>query len=431
MSAPRGAWLTRQCAAYAGVLRSGPFATLAGSAMLSTAANTLIGLLLVVYVYDRSGSSGLAVGVLFVVNFLPNLVVAPLCSGIADRVNRRVVLAGCDAVRVLLCLLLLVNWPIPVLLLLAFCATSASAVSKPARYALVPRLCPPDRLVSANALLMMGGTAAILLSGLLAAVALSSLGRGGFLLAAGCALGAALLSACYPRVGTGSEHEQPAPDVGDVVAAGRGRLRRGLAHVTRHPLLRMLTITTTLLWLGLGAQESLLIVFVDRALDEPSSTYPLLVTLGAVGGLVGTAATPLLATDRRSTLRAFGTSLVLAGGVFAVFAYAATGALSAFVLFGLFSLAYAVANVLDEYLEQDLTPDGLRATVIAAIGSIGTAGYLVGGALGAPLADAVGARPVAAVIAVVILVAGALSLALMRDPTPAPQPARVAQEARS
>jgi MFS family permease len=168
--------------------------------------------------------------------------------------------------------------------------------------------------------------------------------------------------------------------------------------------------------------ESLLVVFVDRALHQPPATYGLVVTAGAAGALAGTVATPMLSRSRQAALRAFSVSLLAAGGTFAVFGLLAAGLFAGMALFAAFSAAYSISNTLDEYLEQVLTPDHLRGRMIATIGAIGTAGYLIGIALGGPLTEVVDVRLVSIGTGIVIALAGVLGLAWMREPAP-PEPA--------
>jgi MFS family permease len=208
--------LADQARQYRAVLGTGPFATMFASAVLASVASYVVGVMLTIHVYRESGSSGLAVGALLLVRFLPNLVVAPLCGGLADRFNRRAVILACDAGRALLCLVLLWQWPVGVLMALAFAVTSLAAIAKPARYALVPRLCEPDQLVAANALLLIAATVAELISGALATVLVASLGRGAFAVAAVLALLAGLASAAYMSTGApeGPSPPDPTPETG-------------------------------------------------------------------------------------------------------------------------------------------------------------------------------------------------------------------------
>lgn len=402
---------------------------LAGSLMGSLAV-VVINLLLTIHVYRVTGSSPTAVSALFVITFMPNLVVAPLCSGIADRWNRRLLLGVFGLARALLCALLLVNWQLPILLLLAFAITSISAITKPARYALVAQLTTGSERVAFNSLLMIVGTSAGIVGGAVSALLTSTVGREVFVVMAFIsALGGVLDMVRFREAGSPvccqpssltriSEDEDEVTPTESLSSMQRLRLGRRLidgwrlVHYT--PALFALTVATTILWFGLGVQEPLLVVFVDRVLAAPDATYPLLTTVGAVGGLLGAATATPLASDLSAAARSFSISLLLAGICFVLFAMSNGSPIVAFVTFFLFNATYGVSNVIDEYLEQELSPDHLRATVIAAIGAVGTLGYLLGGGLAGFVVASLGAENTAAGIGVAIAAAGVYSLLKLR-----------------
>ncbi len=401
---------------------------LAGS-LLGSLAVVIINLLLTLYVYRTTGSSPAAVSALFVITFMPNLVVAPLCSGLADRWNRRLLLGACGLARGLLCVLLLFSWQLPILLLLAFGITSISAISKPARYALVAQLTTGAERVAVNSLLMIVGTSAGIVGGGVSAFLASVASREVFAVMA-------LISAIGGLLDMVRFRQAPAPvfkqhsstltcnsDDGPLPTEGQSsrqspplfrRLADGWRLVRYTPALFALTVATTILWFGLGVQEPLLVVFVDHVLAAPDSTYPLLATVGSVGGLLGAVAATPLASSPSAAARSFSMSLLLAGICFVAFASSNSSIAIAFVTFFLFNSTYGVSNVIDEYLEQELSPDYLRATVISAIGAIGTLGYLLGGGLAGFAVSSLGAEVTATGIGVVIVAAGIYGLLKLR-----------------
>ncbi|WP_103064278.1 MFS transporter [Actinomyces qiguomingii] len=400
---------------------------LAGS-LLGSLAVVVINLLLTIHVYRDTGSSPLAVSALFVITFLPNLVVAPLCSGLADRWNRRLLLGVCGLVRALLCALLTANWSLPILLLLAFAITSISAITKPARYALVAQLTTGPLRVAVNSMLMIVTTFAGIVGGGVLAFLTHVAGREVFgIMALISALGGLLdmvrfrsapapiyqeslslmRNADHDHVLNGESASESRPRLGQ-------RLADGWRLVRFTPALFTLTVSTTLLWFGLGVQEPLLVVFVDRVLAAPDATYALLATIGSVGGLVGAGTATPLAGDTSAAARNFSVSLVLAGLCFVVFAASNGSVIVAFIAFFLFNATYGVSNVIDEYLEQELSPDHLRATVISAIGAVGTLGYLLGGGFTGLAVNRLGPVSTAAGVGLVITCSGVYALLRLR-----------------
>ncbi|WP_147681112.1 MFS transporter [Actinomyces ruminicola] len=402
--------------------------SLLAGALLGSLAVVVINLLLTIHVYRYTDSSPLAVSALFVITFLPNLVIAPLCSGLADRWNRRLLLGVCGLVRALLCALLIANWSLPILLLLAFAITSVSAITKPARYALVAQLTTGPLRVALNSMLMIVTTFAGIVGGGFLALLTHVVGREVFgVMALISALGGLLDMVRFRRVPTPIYQDSPSlmrnannDDVlnGKAALSQRPRLGQRLVDGWRlvrfTPALFALTVSTTLLWFGLGVQEPLLVVFVDRVLAAPDATYALLATIGSVGGLVGAGAATPLAGDTSAAARNFSVSLVLAGLCFVMFAASNGSIIIAFVAFFLFNATYGVSNVIDEYLEQEMSPDHLRATVISAIGAVGTLGYLLGGGSTGLAVNSIGPVATAVGIGLVITCAGIYALFQLR-----------------
>lgn len=397
---------------------------LAGS-FFGSLSMVVINLLLTIHVYRETGSSPAAISVLFVITFLPNLVIAPLFSGLADRWNRRLLLGFCGLIRSLLCVLFLAQWALPMLLILSFFVTSVSAISKPARYALVGQITTGSEGVAVNSLLMIAATTAGIAGGGLSAFLAHTGGREVFaLMAVISAFGGILDTVRFrqapapvsPQIGISRKNNDS--DASRISSASetneklttKMRLINGWRFVYHNPALLALAISTTLLWFGLGVQEPLLLVFVDRVLAAPDSTYPLLSTIGSIGGLIGAITATPLAQNLLAAARSFAISLVFAGGIFCIFAMSNGSSTIAFVTFFLFNVSYGVSNVIDEYLEQELSPDHLRATIISAIGAIGTFGYLLGGSLAGFMASRLGAASTAAGVGLVIAIAGVFAV---------------------
>jgi len=429
------------------VLRRWDLSSLVAGSFIGSLASVVVNLMLTIHVYQATGSSAIAVSALFVITFLPNLLIAPLCSGLADRWNRRLLLGACGLSRAALCALLLAAWPLPVLLVLAFSITSVNAIAKPARYALAAQLVTGQQRVALNSLLMIMATSAGVIGGAVTGLLTSVSGRAVFGVMAALSVVGALLDMVRfrdapaplymaPDTGAGADRATTAdpgprgpglgavgdgPGHGEAPPAARGpslpqRLLAGWRLVRYTPALLALTVATTLLWFGLGVQEPLLVVFVDRVLEAPPATYAYLATVGSIGGLLGAAIATPLAANPPMAARSFSVGLILAGLCFVAFAASGGSVAIAFLLFFAFSASYGVSNVIDEYLEQEMSPDHLRATVISTIGAIGTAGYLLGGALTGFAASTIGAAATAAGVGGVIVVAGVYALLTMRLP---------------
>ncbi len=104
---------------------------------------------------DRLTGSPLALGLVFLTKSLPFALAAPIAGLVADRFDRRRLMIGCDLVRALVVLgLLLVREPDDVVWIYVLGALQmlASAVFIPARSASIPNVTSERELLTANAL---------------------------------------------------------------------------------------------------------------------------------------------------------------------------------------------------------------------------------------------------------------------------------------
>src|SRR6201994_541284 len=113
----------------------------------SGAANTALTL----YVQQSRGT-GTAVAVFLIASQAPRLL-GPLAGGVADRVDLRNLLIGCDLGQAVLYGLIATLPSFGLLIALTALATVLQTSYGPARTAIVPNLVEPDELIPANALI--------------------------------------------------------------------------------------------------------------------------------------------------------------------------------------------------------------------------------------------------------------------------------------
>ena len=373
--------------------------TLVLGTLFGSVSSTASIVILTVYVYASYDSSPYAVSALFVIGFLPNLLIAPLASALTERRNPRITLGLLGIIRSIVMLLPAVGVDGHWYFAIAFSITATNSVSKPCRYALAPLLASGRHLVALNSLFMMMTTVAGVASG--SVVRLADILGGSLLFviltlvsAMGAGFDAAYVHNSFVhRASTSNlstEKIALSTDIGKDVSEVYDstiksdeygllkRLRAGRYLIFNTPPLFALTISTFLLWVCLGVQEPLLIVFVDKALHASHATYGYMISIGSLGGVFGALFSVMVGKSVSRAIHSFSCGMLLAGASFLVFAVSGDNRMFAFVSFFIFSVSYGVSNVFDEYLEQELSPAGLRATVISIIGAIGTLGYLLG-----------------------------------------------------
>src|SRR3954469_22605644 len=110
---------------------------------------------LIVYVYDRTGSTAL-IAATTACGWIPRLLLSTYAGGLADRYERTRVMAlsalSCLAVTVVLAGVVLADGPIPVVLALHALIAIGNTAYAPAARAVVPEAASEDDLAAANAL---------------------------------------------------------------------------------------------------------------------------------------------------------------------------------------------------------------------------------------------------------------------------------------
>ncbi|WP_116206427.1 MFS transporter, partial [Amycolatopsis circi] len=142
------------------------FARLWVSAFFGETAEWMLQVALPVYLFVRTGSA-VTTALSIVLGLLPAVLLSPIAGVVADRWDRRVVLAAVCAGQALVVLPLLIGAELPVAAVYAVMAAQAglASVFEPARSALVPELVGVEDVTSANGLMSVNGSVARLAGG--------------------------------------------------------------------------------------------------------------------------------------------------------------------------------------------------------------------------------------------------------------------------
>lgn len=349
---------------------------------------------------------------------LPFVLMAIPAGLLADRISRRRLMAGAEALRAaaLLAILILIGLhrlTLPLLALTGFVAVCGTVVYSVAAPALVPSLVSPQQLPAANARIELARTIAFASGPALGGFLVGWLGAApAFAFAAALSvIAVVLLSGLYEPQRTAASRHHPLHEI-----------REGAAFVRQHPLLRPVFITQ---FIFNTAWFLLLAIFVPYAVHRLGlSAFGVGVTLAMFG--VGMVIGALLATRVMQRL-AFGTVIALGPvvGFIAAVVMALTSIIPSAWLAGLGFFLLGVGPILwvisTTTLRQSVTPPSLLGRV-SAINILSYGARPLGSALGAIVGGLYGAEAclylsvaIFAAQALVILISPAVSLARQPD----------------
>ncbi|MFE2293197.1 MFS transporter [Streptomyces sp. NPDC059452] len=407
-----------------------PFHRLWASTAASNAGDgitrTLLPLLVVAHHPDPVAVAGLTA-----VNMLPWLLFALPVGVLVDRMDRRRIVLGSNAVRAAAlagaALVLAQDRPLVLLYALAFMLGIAETLADTAAPAMLPRLVEERHLERANgrlsaAQIVLGEMAGPPLAGLLAGLAAAAaLATGGALYA----LAALLLVSLVPLAGTGRAGPRPggtnpaqAPGDGPGGAVkDRGGvlqdIREGIRFVLRHRTLRLTLAASALCGLVFSATFSMLVLLSDRTLGLSGTGYGLLMAAGSLGAVVGSWLVPR-AADRLSTVRLARWSLTASGVAYVLLGAAPNAVLAGVALAanGVFIMGW---NIPVLSLRQRLTPENLQGRVMSVSRLCSWGTMPVGALLGGLLAEVLSVPAVFVVCGAVLTAGALLLLAPLRD----------------
>jgi MFS family permease len=378
-------------------------------------------------------ASTFQVGLLTTAGFAPFLLIGLPAGVWVDRVRRKPVMIAADVTRTLVLASIPVAYGLGALTLaqlylVAFIHGVAAVFFDVAYFSLVPGLVGREHVVEANAKLqasvsvaeVSGPAAAGFLIGLLSAPVA--------FLADAASFAASALSLLIIR------DQEPAPE-----RAQRRHLRAemadGLRFVVRQPILRMTTGCSATANLFVSALLAVSVVFLVRQVHVGAGTIGVLMSLGAIGGLVGALSCGVL---RRwiGSARLIWLSLVVTSPFALLIPLTAPGAGLVSFAAGDIAITFGatVYTVQQASFRQLLTPHRLLGRMNATIRFITWATIPLGGLLGGALGSWLGNRAALWACAIGICLAPIWLLAsplrwmrdtesIPADPDLAPEPA--------
>lgn len=368
---------------------------------------------LIYWVFKASGDSPLMLALSFIATTAPQLLMGPVAGVLVDRWERRRVMVWSDVVRGGCSLLLVVtvlSGEYLYALAVVFLAESAAQFFGPARGALLPRVVGQEHLVQANSLSQTTRSLLQISSPALGTVVFSLLGpMVAFALDALTFFLSALLIATIRVSG-----EPGAAQTSDFL----GELKAGLQYVWQNQVIRVMMIALTVLFMGAGAINSLLVFLVKKSLGLPEEMVAYASTAMPVGWMLSAMAIGGLARRVRRPPLLVAAGLGVAGLAMAIIAVAPD--LVWLVVGNLFiGLANALLNTGLPVTIQSLVPDNLRGRVFGALGTFPVAAMLISAGAAGVLAQGMDPRLIVGAAAVGAGVATAVAWLGLRGPQPA------------
>jgi Na+/melibiose symporter-like transporter len=414
-----------------------------------------IGLMYRVFVLTNST---IVSAILMLSSFVPQLLLGSVAGVFVDRWDRRRTMVVSNlllAVGLLPLLLVHDASRVWIVFVVVFVESTIAQFFVPAEQALLPRLVPDDRLVTANALngqtrdlsrligsaiggvvAAVGGIIAVTLvdaaSFLVCAAMIAGLRTSGRvdaphpLAAAGHGVDASYGQGAEASHGHGSDPggaEQPAVAAAHRLTALRDEWLDGLRLVAHHRVLRLLAIFLLVTSTGEGIMSTLFAPFVQKVLHGSSQAFGVVVAVQAVGGIVGGLVAAAIG-HRVSAARLLGVAAVVFGAIdLAIFLYPLGYVAVWPAVVGMVAVGLPAALMLAGFMTlfQRTTVDSHRGRVFGAFGAAEGVAVMVGTLGGGLLAQFVGIIPVLAFQGASYVVAGFAMLVTL------PAAARTAQ----
>ena len=361
---------------YSRLIRNQRYFPLWLGQLISNLGDTLHYIALVVWVYQRTGSSLVIAGAVFF-EVIPVILLAPVAGVVIDRLPRKHILIMFDVVRALLVLALLLTtevWQIYVIIALL---TAAGTFFNPAVSATLPTLLDEEDLLAANSVSWSTGRFVQIIGAALASGVIALIGaEAAFVFNAGTFLVSALFLLLLP-----------VPSGRRVTSRSwRGFLadaREGLRFARHDRFVSRLMLVQALASLSVGATSALLVVLAQEHYRLPPSGFGSFILAIGAGALVGPFLLGLLARNYHHPGWLFGPYVVRGVGDFLM--AVTTFVPFAWLLLFIYGLNTSSGMVVYQTWVQRQVPDAVRGRVftwldvvwnVMKVLSLGLGGYV-------------------------------------------------------
>ena len=387
--------------------RNRAFVVLLSARTVSFTGTGITTVVLPVLVYGMTHSPAW-VGSLGLIDAVPYLGFGLLAGAVADRMNRKKIMVGCDVTAALLLAGIPAAAALHLLgmaqvLIVALGIATAYVWFDAANFGTLPVLVGRAELPVAASLIGSSGQVALLCAPTIGAALLTVM-KAPYALAFDAAsyLISGLLLLSIRRPFGRPRHEQDRLRI-------RADIGEGLRFLWQQPVIRTLTFSVFCVCLSWGGVFSLLVVYADRALHltRVDVRLGLLYSAGELGGLLAAVAVPVLI--RRLAIGRLAAVFLAVSAAAVVFLAVAPSYGWALLAYFLLGLAYVLVITTGITVRQMLTPDHLQARVNTAGRMIAGGGLPVGAVLAGLLAEALPIRLTFGLLAISAVVGAGLA----------------------
>jgi MFS family permease len=375
--------------------------------LLSNLGDTLHYIALVVWVYQRTGSSMVVAGTVFF-EVVPVILIAPIAGVVIDRLPRKAILVGSDVVRALLVLALLLAselWQIYVIVALL---AVVGVFFNPAVNATLPTLLDAGDLLAANSVSWSTGRFVQIIASALAAGIIAAIGaEAAFVFNAVTFLISALLLLLLP-VPPG--HPVPTQGWRGYVADAREGLR-----FARHDFfVSRLMVVQAMASFSVGATSALLVVLAQDHYRLPPSGFGTLILAIGVGALLGPFLLAVISGGKVNHPRWLFGPYVIRGIGDVLLAVATAVPIAWFLLF-VYGLNTSSGMVTYQTWVQRQVPDVVRGRVFTWFDVVWNVMKVISLGVGAWVAETAGIEAVYYLGGTLLLLSGLTGLFLLQD----------------
>jgi MFS family permease len=393
-------------AGYGRLIRNRRYFPLWLGQLTSNLGDTLHYIVLVIWVYQRTGSSLVVAGTVFF-EVAPVILLAPVAGVVIDRLPRKAILVGSDLIRAGLVLALLLTTELWQIYAIVTLLAATSTFFNPAVSATLPTLLDEEDLFAANSVSWSTGRFVQIIGSALAAGVVGLVGaEAAFVFNAATFLISALLLLLLP-----------VPPGQRVVARGWSGFvadaQEGLRFARQDRFVSRLVLVQALASLSVGATSALLVVLAQEHYQLAAEGFGSFILAIGVGALVGPFLLGLFIRDYGHPKWLFGPYIVR--GIGDTLLALTTVVPLAWLLLFIYGLNTSSGMVIYQTWVQRQVPDAVRGRVFTWLDVIWNVMRVVSLGVGGYVAERLGIQAVYYVGGLLLIIAGASGMIALRD----------------